>query len=497
MPMTPDPGAGARQPARQAPSVVLLSSSLLTDRMLLYSEALPTLGAYADTTVWATSVTAPAGRLAWSAAPTDVRPFPAIRAFKEFPHNYLRRLNEFVWDYRLRPPSRLSAMRHVRDKYQAAHLRALKLPARGLAVLGVEHQLEDWLERVLLAYPRSLAATERFRASRPNVVVTTGPYRFDEPAVAAAAKAEGIPVLALITSWDNLSTKSRMVLKYDGYLVWSEQMRRELHHFCPASRGRPVFVIGAPQFDVFFQPRFRQSRAAFCAAHGLDPARPIILYGLGSPNFLHEHHGAVQLAERLVAGELGDVQMLVRPHPLFDTGEDTAELRRFGPRVVIQRTGAAGVPLTARSQSEAQIVEWVSTYAHAAVVVNLSSTVTVDAAILDRPVVNLDYDPEPGQPNQALVKDVNHLWTHFRPIAESGGVWLTNDLAETVRAVQTYLRAPELHCEKRRWIAQYVCGELDGHAGRRLAEAVLDFLGIARAGIAHAAPARARVPVGG
>jgi CDP-glycerol glycerophosphotransferase (TagB/SpsB family) len=201
------------------------------------------------------------------------------------------------------------------------------------------------------------------------------------------------------------------------------------------------------------------------------------VYAVGSPNFLHEHHGALEMAKRICQGELGDVQMLVRPHPIHDNSEMIELFRPYAPRVVLQQTAEAGTELTARSQDESHIVEWVNTFRHADVVVNLSSTVTVDAAIFDRPVVNLDFDPEPGQPNQALVKDVNHLWTHFKPIAESGGVWLVNDWEELTMAVKTYLRQPELHREKRRWIAEYVCGYTDGKCGERMAQAVLDFVG--------------------
>jgi hypothetical protein len=109
-------------------------------------------------------------------------------------------------------------------------------------------------------------------------------------------------------------------------------------------------------------------------------------------------------------------------------------------------------------------------------VVNLSSTVTVDAAIFDRPVVNLDYDPEPGGANQSLVKDINHLWTHFKPIAGSGGVWLADNEEEVVEGIKMYLANPCLHRERRRWIAEYVCGFVDGRCGERMARAVLDFV---------------------
>jgi hypothetical protein len=47
---------------------------------------------------------------------------------------------------------------------------------------------------------------------------------------------------------------------------------------------------------------------------------------------------------------------------------------------------------------------------------------------------------------------------------------------EMTEAVKTYLAHPELHREKRRWIAEYVCGYLDGRCGERMAEAILDFV---------------------
>lgn len=403
-------------------------------------------------------------------------PLPRVEGFREIPHNYLRRLNEFAWDFHLKAPSRLSMIEKVRNRTQAAHIKVLKLPARLMAWTGLHRSFENRLNRMLLAYPRSPEARERLRELRPSVVVATGPHRYEEPAVVAEAINLGIPVLALVTSWDNLTTKGRMLFEYEGYLVWSEQMKKELHQFYPQSREAPVYVVGALQFDVFFQERFQQSREEFCLAQGLNPAKPYVLYALGSPNFLREHHGALAFAQRVQRGELGDIQVLVRPHPLFDKGQEAELLRGLGAGIVVQRTGDADKALTARTQDFNQIKDWVNTIRHASVLVNFSSTVGIDAAICDKPVVNLDFDPEPGQPNQALVKDVNHVWSHFKPIAESGGMWLANDMDEVVHAVHEYLARPELHREKRRWMAEYVCGFLDGKCGERMAKAILDFM---------------------
>lgn len=453
----------------------MMSTSVLIDRMILYTEFLETLSSGVDVRVWAASASNPTYKRIWSASPATVEVFPEVRPFREFPYNYMRRINEFAWDLRQRPSSRLSMMRHIRDNALTSGIRALKLPARLLASFKMETWFENKLERLMLGYGRSKEAVDRLHVDRPSAVLTTGPFQLQQPGVVAAAKNLGIPVLALVPSWDNLSTKNRMVFKYDGFLVWSEQTKKELLHFYPSSRNVPIYVVGAPQFDVFFQDRFYLSREQFCANQGLRPEIPIVLYAVGSPNFLRgERFGAVDFAERVVRGELGDVQVIVRPHPLHYKGEFDELFQRFSPRVILQRPSGDGTALP-RSQDEGQIMQWVNTFRHADVVVNLSSTVTVDASVFDRPVVNLNYDPAPGSPQQQLITEINHEWDHFKPIAESGGVWLVNDPDELVGAVKTYLRHPELHRNERRWIAEYVCGYLDGRCGERMAEAVLDF----------------------
>src|SRR5215813_2043884 len=319
------------------PKVLFLSSSLLTERMILYSSFLDALRQKAELRYWTTSDR----NLNYGAGAEGrdllIEKFPEIRPFKEVPYNYLRRLNEYVWDYKLRPPGRLSMDRLIKKDSVRARVRSLKFPARIISLLDQHQRLEDWLEGVLLGYQRSSEASRRFTEDRPDAILTTGTFRYEEPAIAAAAKNAGIPILAFITSWDNITTKNRMVFKYDGYIVWSEGMKKELHEYYPHTRLSPCYLTGAPQFDVFFQARFRQSRAEFCARYGLDEKRPIVLYAPGTPNMFTEDRAILHLAEQVASGALGDAQMLVRPHPLHDYDRLEEWLRGFRPRVATQR----------------------------------------------------------------------------------------------------------------------------------------------------------------
>ncbi|MFN3648006.1 MAG: CDP-glycerol glycerophosphotransferase family protein [Armatimonadota bacterium] len=453
--------------------MLILSSTALTDRVFMHTQCLRVLRSRAEVEIWSPSARAEQYRSAWDVVDARVRPMPPVGALKEFPVNFLRRVNEAAWDARQRARCRESMRRHSSN---VGLLRRVQRAAgRVVASLGQEQRLEDAIERMMLAANRSPAAGELLATNRPDLVLSTGPFQFVAPGITALAQRSGIPVLAMVPSWDNLSTKNRLVLKYDGYIVWSEWQKEELHRYYPDSRRKPVYVVGAPQFDIFFDPRFHGPRESFLREQGLDPARKTILYALGSPNLLPgEIFGALDLARRVADGRLGPVQMIVRPHPVFDRGEFQARFE--GLRHVVVQHPAGESRVSERSQDETQAREWVNTFRHVDVVVNLSSTVTVDAAVLDRPVVNLNYDPAPGAPQQQFIEEINASWEHFSPIAQSGGLWLSRDADETALAVRTYLEQPELHRERRRWIAERVCQYLDGRCGERLADALLDFL---------------------
>ena len=290
---------------KNRPKILLLSSSLLVDRVFLYTDFVETLKKFGDITIWANSAGDDQTSSVWSKTAVKVENFPKIRSFREFPYNFLRRFNEYVWDYRRPLPSRVSMQRHVRNKRQDFSIRALKLPARIAAMFRLENPVEKKVEKILLGFPRSAEAEARLKELQPDIIVTTGPFQFEQPAICAAAKKLGIPTLAYIPSWDNITTKNRMLFKYDGYLVWSEQTKKELREVYQYTKNQPVYVVGAPQYDIFKQVKFHQSREEFCRQQNLNPEIPLIVYAIGSPNFLKEHHGAIALAERIGRGELG------------------------------------------------------------------------------------------------------------------------------------------------------------------------------------------------
>jgi hypothetical protein len=332
-------------------------------------------------------------------------------------------------------------------------------------------------ERELLVrdYPHAKDYERSLRGA--SLVVSTLPHGHDEAPPAVLARHLGIPVAAWINSWDNLTSKPAYFTGYDHYFVWSDRMRSELLRYYPEAAGGTVDVTGVPHFDWYRCPSMQMSREELCALHGFDPRRPIVLYGTATPHLAPSEHLVVQRLARDLANlagteALGSPQLLVRLHP----GEAGGRFRDWqpGPGVAFQRPGERGRGnLAGYCPTREENREFVSSILHADVIVNLASTLTLDAALCDRPAVNVAFDLSPGPSFQTAISQYYTHYDHYRTVVESGAVRLAHSPEELLVHVSAYLRDPGLEREGRKRLVDLWCGPFDGGSGRRLAGALL------------------------
>jgi len=337
-------------------------------------------------------------------------------------------------------------------------------------------RLESWLAL------RSLRGTDAQRLldeTRPDVVFSTAPSLPSDTAVARLARARGTPTAAAVLSWDNLSSKTRMAVTFDRYFVWSEAMARDLLAYYPAVDRRRIAITGTPQFDD--HPAAEGlSREELCAALGLDPARPIVAYTSSTARLLPGEEWIVQqLADAIDAGRIpGAPQVLVRLHP-YDEGARFSELARRGVRVVRPWAFHAADPSWSNpSARDMQIMR--ATLRHTAVNVNFFSTMTLDFARVDRPVVNLAIET-PASRAAGIDVAAFYRYQHYQPVLEERAMRLVHSIDQLCDAISLYLRDPSLDGAGRKRLVERLCGPGDGCAAERIAGELFD-LARARAG---------------
>jgi hypothetical protein len=147
---------------------------------------------------------------------------------------------------------------------------------------------------------------------------------------------------------------------------------------------------------------------------------------------------------------------VVRPHPL-DDGRRWLGLSARDARVVVSWPweGSGGLP------GPFDQTRLVSTLLHADVCVNAASTMSLDAAVLDTPVVCVAFRRR---------EDV--YTEHYRPIVESGGVRVACDSSQLVAELKAYVRDRFRDAAGRRKLVASECGPVDGKAAMRIAELI-------------------------
>lgn len=283
----------------------------------------------------------------------------------------------------------------------------------------------------------------------------------------------GIKTAGFIFSWDNLTSRSRILVPYDYYLVWHDFMKRQLLQTYPRLHSESVFVTGTPQFDFHFKPEFLLTREELCRRIGLDPARPFILYTTGVDKHFPEEYRHVEYVIRLVqASKIRPrPQLVVRNYVKGTSPELSAMAQKQWDGVVFPPVLWDARWFTPKYED---LGLYTSMIHHAALSINAASTVTLEFFMLDKPVINLDLDP-PGSRLAPCDGFRRHIrFDHFRPVAESGGSLIAQSEDEMARMLQEALTSPEAGSDGRRRFMRATFGEtLGANCGRNVAEALL------------------------
>ncbi|RPH54511.1 MAG: hypothetical protein EHM89_18480 [Acidobacteria bacterium] len=137
------------------------------------------------------------------------------------------------------------------------------------------------------------------------------------------SRTRGIPLVIVMNSWDNPSTKRAVVGQPDWLLVWGPQTRNHAIRFMQMPPERAV-PFGAAQFDIF-REKPRVDRATFAVRHEINSTSKIILFA-GSSARTDEVAALSALDRAIEEGKLPRAAVVYRPHPWGEGGRNGARI---------------------------------------------------------------------------------------------------------------------------------------------------------------------------
>jgi hypothetical protein len=322
-----------------------------------------------------------------------------------------------------------------------------------------------------------------FAKYQPDLLVTSSVGYSIDPFMMRAAQRFGAPIAAVVHSWDNPTTKGYRAADPDWVIAWNQVNARELTAFQDIAPEK-IFVEGVAHWDYYFDGSLRpRPREEFLRSLGLDPERKLIFYGSSAPkNFPNTFDALQWLAEGLVQDRFGaPAQMLVRLHPAYFESKKTGRvLDAFQTRMEALERDSRGLVRFAHpaikglasgvDMPKDDLLELAETLSHSDILLTEYSTLMIEAAVLDVPVVNVSLFNFRDTDRPASFFET---FAHLRPVMDTGACKNAYTFDELKSYLINYLKCPEVDAAQRKNLVDLMIPVNRGTAGQAVAARIL------------------------
>mgnify|MGYP001571998254 FL=1 len=314
-----------------------------------------------------------------------------------------------------------------------------------------------------------------FTKYAPRLVLLANLFHDDEAHFLRAARRFRVATVGFINSWDKPTTRCALRLLPERFVVFNAVVKDELVVLHDA-RDERIFIGGIPQYDSYYRDAVL-SRGEFLVRRGIDPEARLILYAPVVSRLFRSEWPIIDRLDSLArTGAFGErVVFMVRFHPAD----------RVDPRELMKRPGLRyDFPGTrfASGSGRDQAVEWdwgedefrnlSHLLRYASLLICYASSISVDAAICDTPVININYEMRPDAGFRGSPLPFYGM-IHYQKALAAGGIRLVGSEEELIALARRYLADPALDREGRRRLARQQCYFMDGKSGERIGNFLL------------------------
>lgn len=290
---------------------------------------------------------------------------------------------------------------------------------------------------------------------------------------ARVAHKMGIPTATFIFSWDNLSSRGRILPPYNHFLVWHERMRAELLNLYHFIKPQQVHITGTPQFDYHFKSEYQMTREQLAEKIGFDPRRPFVLYTTGMERDFPGEVGHV----RAVIDILEEIDPAIRPQLVVRTyvKGNSPEMEALAHA----NTPDVFFPPVLWDTSwfmpqEDDLAIYSSLLKQCLFGINPASTVSLELMMYCKAVMNLGFDPPGANLPDPLCWQRHIKFDHYRQVAAGGGVRVAYSVDDMRAIMQEFnLESNPLQVDQERFLYRFFGDTLGGNSGERVAEVIL------------------------
>src|SRR3989338_5977998 len=334
----------------------------------------------------------------------------------------------------------------------------------------------SFIRRIVRVLDYALIRNNNFKAIfekyKPDVVLLANLFDDPEIHILREAKKRGIKTIGFVNTWDKVTARCIWRLLQDTAIVYNDFLKQEMaehNEMYPDS----IFVSGIPQYDLYFTER-PASRELFFDSIGIEPRKKLLVYAPNGKYSSGSDGAMIDLLHSLIdGGVFGNSEMLVRfrPNDFVDKKElaNRPWLKYQIPGIRFETSRGGDWDM---NYEDIRIL--LNTLSHADLFICLTSSLSVDAAVFDKPIINIKFSSG----------DINHIssgtklygMAHYKRAIGSGGIRVVNNKQELIDWTKKYLSNPKLDGNGRARLIKKEVQFTDGKSGERIGKFILKVL---------------------
>jgi CDP-glycerol glycerophosphotransferase (TagB/SpsB family) len=308
-----------------------------------------------------------------------------------------------------------------------------------------------------------------FNKTNPDLIFAPTMLTRLEVTLMRLGKKNDIPVVGMVKSFDNLTSKSFLRVHPDLLIVPNETSITEaveLYEY-PVEK---IHVTGICQYDVYADKKaILEPKEEFFKKTGLNPDKKTILYApAGDWMNPTDHETLSMILDWIDSDILINTQVLLRLHPAYESKTESLAGRA---NLIVERPGSHYGHLKTYEFDNADVAHLAASLSYADVVINTASTLMVEASIFDTPVISLAFDGLQKLPYwQSVARYYDR--EHCVPIVTAQGMKLVKNQEKLKESILNYFSNPEQDQEGRKRITEAVAFKIDGKSCERTADVI-------------------------
>lgn len=277
----------------------------------------------------------------------------------------------------------------------------------------------------------------------PDVFFFTLNNKVNEYYYLAYAEKKNISTISLVHSWDVITTKGAFILSTDKVLVWNDVNKREYEFFVDSFLDKKceLIKVGIPQFDIYYDELKKIKNVEKIKKElGVPLDKEIIVYTSSVKYLFPEEKLFIKkIIEDFEKEEFKNKYLYIRLHPQ-EGKEIYSDIPKIGKNYRLH------IPEKRDEKIEDGVIFTEDTLKNlykdltiAGLVINLASSITLDATAVEKKVINIAFDYVDRKNKDFSISVERYYYTdHMSKIIDTGEIEVIESYDELSKYIKDY-----------------------------------------------------------